>query len=155
MAVFLLDSSAVVKRYLTETGTAWVNALVHPAAKNRIFLVRIAGAEVVSAITRKSRGGGLSGSLASAALAQFRAEFGSPAFYNLIEVDATLITGAMRLASLHGLRGYDAVQLAGASEVHQVSRAARVQMSLISADAELNAAAAAEGLQVDNPNHHP
>ena len=32
MAVYLLDTRAVVKRYVLETGTAWVQAITAPAA---------------------------------------------------------------------------------------------------------------------------
>jgi hypothetical protein len=49
------------------------------------------------------------------------------------------------------LRGYDAVQLAAALEVHSHAPS----LTLLSADAGLNAAGAAEGLAVDDPNNHP
>lgn len=44
MAAFFLDSSAIVKRYLTEVGSAWVQALADSAAGNDLFLV--SGVEV-------------------------------------------------------------------------------------------------------------
>ena len=47
--------------------------------------------------------------------------------------------------------GYDAVQLAATLEV----RAKIPSLILVSADAALNTAAAAEGLQVEDPNTHP
>ena len=47
--------------------------------------------------------------------------------------------------------GYDAVQLAAALEVHSQIPS----LTLLSADANLNAAGAAEGLLVDDPNRHP
>ena len=155
MAIYLLDSSAVVKRYVKETGTSWLSGLFNPTNKNSLVLVRVAGVEVVSAITRKSRGGGLSSSQAALALLHFEAEFGSLARFSLIEVDATLISRAMELATRHGLRGYDAVQLAGALELFGVCQATGVLMSLVSADTTLNTAAVVEGLRVDNPNDHP
>ena len=54
------------------------------------------------------------------------------------------------------MRAYDAVQLAAALEVN-VDRASSglSAVTLISADAALNAAAATEGLAVDDPNSHP
>jgi len=55
------------------------------------------------------------------------------------------------LVRRHGLRGYDAVQLAAVLEIH----ATDPSLTLLSADAELNAAALAEGLTVDDPNLHP
>jgi hypothetical protein len=66
-----------------------------------------------------------------------------------------LIAHAMALAEAHALRGYDAVQLAAALEVHVRCLAAGVTMMLVSSDAALNLAALAEGLTVDDPNTHP
>jgi uncharacterized protein len=62
-----------------------------------------------------------------------------------------VLQSAALLADLHSLRGYDAVQLASALEV-------RLQVPLlilVSADGDLNTAATAEGLPVENPNTHP
>jgi uncharacterized protein len=43
MAVYFLDSSALVKRYLKENGSKWVLALFDPALDNEIFVAAIAG----------------------------------------------------------------------------------------------------------------
>jgi uncharacterized protein len=61
------------------------------------------------------------------------------------------VAEAASLARRHGLRGYDAVQLAAALEVH----ANVPSLTLLSADANLNSAATAEGLSVDDHNSHP
>ena len=61
----------------------------------------------------------------------------------------------MLLAQRHGLRGYDAVQLASAMEVSALAQQFQSPFILVAADKELNAAAAAEGVQVENPNLHP
>ena len=62
----------------------------------------------------------------------------------------------MHLAEKHGLRGYDAVQLASVLEIHRQHLAVGLPSPvLVSADAELNSAALAEGLQIENPNLHP
>ena len=55
----------------------------------------------------------------------------------------------------HGLRAYDAVQLATAIELHKQWLDAGVSVVLVSADQELNAAATAEGLAVEDPLLHP
>jgi hypothetical protein len=60
------------------------------------------------------------------------------------------------VAETYGLRGYDAVQLAAALDVNTSYHAAGLPtITLISADAELNAAATSEGLTVENPNNYP
>jgi hypothetical protein len=57
VAVYFLDTSAVVKGYELETGTAWVQALTSPAAGNVLCIARITRPEAVAAITRRERGG--------------------------------------------------------------------------------------------------
>ena len=62
----------------------------------------------------------------------------------------------MTLAETHGLRGYDAVQLAAAHEVNAVYGVHGLpSLTVVSAASELNAAAVREGLLVDAPNAHP
>lgn len=82
-----------------------------------------------------------------------RADFVSD--YQVIEVTAALVAGAEALAEKRALRGYDAVQLAAALQVNAAYLAAgQTPVALISADLDLNAAGAAEGLSVDDPNTH-
>jgi len=67
-----------------------------------------------------------------------------------------LLSAATLLVQKHGLRAYDAVQLAAAVALNNQRVAAGTgAVTLVSADQELNAAAAAEGLSVDDPNVHP
>lgn len=154
MPAYFFDTSALVKRYARETGTSWVFRLVRPAAANRLYLTRITGAEVVSALTRRERAGRLGTSAATKALARFEREFTNK--FAAVEVSAKLVSGAMKLARTYALRGYDAIQLAAALEVHyRRSATGASALILISADDALNAAAVAENLTVDNPNHHP
>ena len=56
---FFLDTSAVLKRYVQETGTAWMQALAAPIVRHSLFVVRITLAEAVAAITRRERGGSI------------------------------------------------------------------------------------------------
>ena len=149
MAVFFLDASALVKRYAQEVGTPWVQALTVPAAGHSLFIVRITLAETVAALTRKERGGFLTPQNAATALADFHYDFGRQ--YLIVEVSAPLVNYAASLARAHGLRGYDAVQLAAALEVHGQDPS----LTFVSGDGGLNAAAVAQGLSVDDPNSHP
>jgi len=112
---FFFDSSALVKFYIFETGTAWVKSLGDPLAGNRLYIARIAGVEVVSAITRRQRVGAIAANDAASALADFRTDFADE--YVIAEVDAALVSNAMGLAERHALRSYDAVQLAAAMKV--------------------------------------
>lgn len=71
--------------------------------------------------------------------------------YFRVAVTDAVIHSAMALARRYALRGYDAVQLATALEVKQ----SMPSVILVSADVELNAAAMAENLAVEDPNSHP
>jgi predicted nucleic acid-binding protein len=153
MAAYFCDASGIAKRYLQETGTAWVQALADPAAGNYLYLARITAVEVVSAVTRRQRGGHLSAALATAILAQFRQDL---AAYGIVEITTALLSHAMTLAETHGLRAYDAVQLAAVMEL-QASRTAGglAPITVVSSDQDLNAAVTASGLLVEDPNLHP
>ena len=149
MAAYFLDSSAVMKRYVQETGTVWVRALTASGTGNFFYLARITDVEVTAALARRRGQPGLSVVQAVAALRQFRRDFGQD--YRVVEITIALLQRAAQLADTHALRGYDAVQLAVALDVHARDQA----LVLVSADAELNAAATAEGLRVEDPKTHP
>lgn len=153
MADWFLDSSAIVKRYLRETGTNWVRTIIDPAGGNRAFLARITGAEVVAAIARRTRGAAISPADAAAIISAFRRDFADE--FWILEILPSVVSRAMALAERHGLRGYDAIQLATALEdrVHRLSGGVP-PLTFISADQALNAAAQAEGFLVDDPNAH-
>ena len=128
--------------------------MTEPAANNRIYIARITAVEVVSAITRRRRGGSLSLSDASTAITLFRHDLVNE--YRIIEVTPTLIDVAMSLAETHGLRAYDATQLAAALEINHQRLAWRLSsVTMVCADVRLNVAASTEGLTVDNPNNYP
>ena len=153
MAAYFFDSSAIVKRYVQETGTQWVSDIIDPLTGNEIYLARITGVEVVSALVRRERDGTISTQAVTIALAQFHKDFTGE--YQLLNLSASVLTLAMSLAAAHALRGYDAVQLAAALEVNRLCLATGLSdFTLISADVALNTAAMAEGLKVDDPNDH-
>jgi hypothetical protein len=154
LAALFLDSSAALKRYLNETGSAWVEGLFDPSAGNTVFIAAVTGVEILAAITRRARGGSIPPLDAVAACAQFRVDLLTD--YHVVELSPAVLAHAMDLAETLGLRGYDAVQLASALAVHAERSALGLPaLTLVSADTELNAAAAAEGLLVEDPNTHP
>jgi hypothetical protein len=152
--VYFADTSALAKRYVSETGSAWLRNLLDPATGNETFVVRITAVELIAAIARRERGGSLTPTDASTARTAFRTDLATE--YHVVEVNEALIDRAMLLAETYALRAYDAVQLATALEVNALCLASGLPpLVLISADAELNTAAVAEGLTVDDPNAHP
>ena len=151
MAVYFLDSSAVVKRYIREAGTAWIINTTNPSAGNRIYLARITGVEVVSAISRQKRAGTLSTTTAETAIAQFREDLTNQ--YRVVEMTRLLTERAMKLAETYALRGYDAVQLAAGLEVHTLCQILGISpFFLVSADKALNEAGTQEELILVDPN---
>lgn len=153
MAVYFIDSSALVKRYVSETGTTFVTNITDPATDHRLYVARITGVEVIAALARRGRAGDVAADALAAALSQFRQEFAS--MYRIVEITSSLLSDAMRLAETRAVRGYDAVQLAAALRVTAECTALGLSATLVSADADLNEAAVAEGLAVDDPNTHP
>ena len=59
MAAFFLDSSGLVKRFVSEKGSGFVIGLVKPSNRHSIYLARLTSVEVVSAITRRKNIGSL------------------------------------------------------------------------------------------------
>ena len=153
MAAYFLDSSALVKRYAAETGSAWVENLTDPRSGNRIYVAAITHVEVVAAIARKKKGLLLSATDAAAAIARFENDLQTD--LRVFDLTPNVITIAARLAERHALRGYDAVQLAVALEINAARTARRLTgLMLISSDVELNTAAQSEQLLTDDPNSH-
>ena len=148
MAVCSLDGRAAVKRYVRETGTAWIRNLADPAAGHFLYIARITDVEMTSAIARR-RQSTLTLAQAASALNRFRQDFAQQ--YRIVEITIPLLRQASQLADTHVLRAYDAVQLAAALDIYQLDPS----LTLVSADADLNAAATAEGLAVEDPNTHP
>ena len=154
MAAYFFDTSALIKRRVRERGSTWVRSLIRSKAAHTIHLSGITTVEVFAAITRRQRGGTLSAAQAGAILGHFQRHLSQR--YMVTDVTPALLSDAMRLARRHGLRAYDAVQLAAALEVGRIYHSTGFSpFILVSADRELNAAATAEGLSVEDPNSRP
>lgn len=109
---------------------------------------------MVAALTRKRLMNEMSIHASSAAIAAFKRDFKGS--YNVVLLTIGMVEEAMTMAEAHGLRGYDAIQLATAVTVRSELMANGVgQLIFVSADSDLNSAALAEALSVDDPNDHP
>jgi uncharacterized protein len=154
VAVYFCDSSAVVKRYVQETGTSWVRRITRQDAANPNYLARITVVEVTAAIARRRKGGSLLPARASSILSRFRKHLSGR--YTVVEITPALLADAAKLANTHALRAYDAVQLSAALTLNAQGTAVGLGgIVLVSADVELNKAAQAEDLLVEDPNMHP
>ena len=154
MPSFFCDTSAIVKRYGKEIGSDFVEELAEPESGNLIILAGITHVEVAATIARRLKGRSITESTAADALAAFKLDLNSR--YMTVDIRTEVLTAAMKIATKHALRGYDAVQLAAALYANRELFAAGLPgLIVVSSDGELNAAAIAEGLEVENPNDHP
>lgn len=153
MSLYFLDSSALVKRYVTETGSDWIRALTAPAARNPVIIARITWVEVLSALARRRREASITPDDVKLAIQTFRYDLDTQ--YQVIELAPTLAKAAGDLVTKHPLRAYDAVQLASAMRVQARALAEIPGLTFLTADGRLMSIAQAEGLSADNPNDHP
>ncbi len=154
MGSLFFDSSAIVKRYVNEIGSNFVENLADLRSGNIVLLARITHVEVAAAIARRLKNKSVTAADAQKALAAFRHDQSNN--YFTVEITPILLTNAVDTATKYGLRGYDAVQLAATLEANNANVGAGLPtLTLVSADTELNIAAIAEGLNVENPNNYP
>ena len=55
-AGYFVDSSALVKRYVQETGTSWVRGITRHSPSTIIYLAHITAVEVTCAVARRRQG---------------------------------------------------------------------------------------------------
>ena len=158
MAIYFFDTSALVKRYVTEPGSAWMIAQCQTEADHIITISQATLVEAVATFCRKAREQNLDQRIDEAdrdrCIRLFRQD--AQRQFTVVRVTATVYTRAGDLCRFHRLRAYDAVQLACALEVRDILAALEIQApTFVSADAELLNIADAEGLSIENPNIHP
>jgi predicted nucleic acid-binding protein len=149
MADRFFDTSAAVKHYHAETGTAKVDALLGEAGA-RHFLSELAVVEFHSVMARLVRSGTIAVGTFQLARGRFLADIAS-GLWQVLPVPAADFHQAQQLLLKHGLtrrlRTLDAIQLATGLALH-----ARVPLdTFVMADANLGSIATLEGLVVLNP----
>jgi len=150
MTVFYLDSSALSKRYVEETGTPWLRDILAPTAGNAIVTARITMVELHSALARRLREGSVDTRACLIAVQAFNQHCGTE--YRFVELDLSVVGLARDLLDRYPLRAYDAIQLASALRANRALQAAfRPPLLFLSADDRLIIAATYEGLATDNP----
>jgi hypothetical protein len=146
MPGFFFDSSALVKRYVEEPGTPRVVDLMRQGM--RLVVSHLARVEVASALSRRARQFGLPDDTVAPVYSALESELRDR--FEVVELGGAVITRATDLARAHALRAADALQLACALVARETMRA-DPGLTLVSSDAELNAAAAHEGLAICDP----
>lgn len=145
------DSSALVKRYTAETGSAWVQACCNDPA-HVIAMADIGRVEMAAALAGKLRGKLITQTEYQSIRARLAADMQKRC--HLIPVDSQRIDEAVDLTARHKLRGYDAIHLACALHLNRALASNDLaQLVFIASDEDLLNAAQAEGLQTRNPNY--
>ncbi len=147
MALYYLETSALVKLYVYELGTEHLLDLTSSEAGHRFAILSLAQVEFRSAIRRQHRGGEISGSEADGLIESFRQHaegkfIVQPFTDSLLDVALALIDG-------YPLRGYDAMQLAGYMVLRSISGAE--EPIFVCADKTLLSAARNEGCPILDP----
>jgi predicted nucleic acid-binding protein len=138
--ILYLDTSALVKLYITEAHSQAVHTAVESA--ETVAVCRIAWAEAWAAMAKRARETPDEVGPIDTALQAFRQDW--PHFL-IVEVSQAVVERAGDFAETFALRGYDSVQLAAASEVLAFSPDGVVFGCF---DNRLNKAAALLGLDV-------
>ena len=152
--VAYFDTSALLKQYVTETGSGWVRAYLATLPAPAVFTSSLTTVEATCAFARRLRNGTLAPSPHAAVIRAF--EYDIAHRYNLLDVMAITLETARQLVKQHPLRAYDAVQLATALLLNQdLLNSNDEPLAFVCADDRLIGIAQAEGLLTENPNHHP
>jgi predicted nucleic acid-binding protein len=136
--IVYLDASALVKRYVAETGSAAVAGLIEQVAVVGTSI--LSRAEVAAALAKAVRMKVVPRRQAEAALQAFGEDWES---FVRLQATEVLVARAARLAWNHGLRGYDAAHLAAALLWHEMMGES---VTLATYDRQLWDAAGAVGL---------
>lgn len=147
MALYYLETSALVKLYVQEPGTDVLVRLASRTANHQFAVNALSQVELRSAIRKRERMRDIDAQTASSVLARFERHLQSK--YVCQIVTDVVLDAASALIDRHALRAYDSVQLAGCLALRQSS--AFTPPTFVCADKDLLEAAASEGLQVLNP----
>lgn len=148
--IWYCDSSALVKRYVQETGSRWFRQQL---ARHRLLVGTLALVEVPAALARRER----QGTISRFEVIRGRHEFGQhlgKGQYTVWPVVLSIVQQAAQLTYRHPLAAYDAVHLATSLDYLKITGINPTQFYFITADDQLQRAAQSEGLQTDNPNDH-
>ena len=140
MTFAYFDTSALVKRYVRERGSAQVGSLLR---RHDLLSSAITPVEVLSALSRRKRNGDLSAEDLSALLSRVQSD---RLRWELVEVGGTVLSRAEEIIQgTAPVRALDAVHVASLMEFQAASS---IQISFVTGDARQRDAANYLGLDV-------
>jgi predicted nucleic acid-binding protein len=146
LALYFLDTSALVKLYVEEQGTDRLLPLVSNQPENRFAVLAISVVEIRSAIRRRQRAGDIDDNVATAILESVQSHLETQ--FMRQAVNDTVIDRALEMIDRYALRAYDAVQLAGCLVLCAITAQ---EFTFICSDHRLLEAARSERLTVLDP----
>lgn len=149
MALLYLDTSALVKLYVQETGTERMLELAHPDAGNSLAIVSLARIEFRAAVRRRERLGDIDAALADGLIQRFAKHLAGS--FQVQPVNDAVLEESAGVIDRHGLRAYDGVQLGGCLALRSTVGTS-IEVQFVCADQTLIEAAQAEGLTAINPS---
>lgn len=149
MSNYFVDSSVLLKRYITEVGSDWIGGIVQSAV-DEIIIAQIRPVEVASGVARLKREGKVKERTAK--LARLLVERHANREYQMIRLTDDISHRSILLLEGYPLRAYDAIQLASALAANErFVSAKKSPLIFVSADVRLLGVAAAVGLATLNP----
>jgi uncharacterized protein len=148
LALYYLETSALVKLYVYESGTERLLTLTASDAGHRFAILSLAQVELCAAIRRRQRGGEISSRAADELIGTFRRHVEGR--FLVQPVTDSVVDVALALVDSYALRGYDAMQLAGYLVLRSTS--GPEEPTLVCADRTLLSAAQTEGCPILNPS---
>jgi predicted nucleic acid-binding protein len=151
LALYYLETSALVKLYVRESGTERVLALANRASENRLAILGLTQVEFRSAVRRRERNGEIPPLLATQLLETFKRHLETRFVCQMI--NDFVLDVASALVDHHPLRAYDALQLAGYVALR--SSTGTDEPVFVCSDHALLSAARQEGISVLDPTSGP
>ena len=148
---FYLDASSLAKRYIPETGSAQVNAILDMVPGNRLRVLNVGTGEIVSVLVRKRNAGVISQAYFEQAMLNFHAEIVRAAGITRVPVTSRLVIASLSLIVAHSINSTDALILKSTLAIARRLLASGDDLVLVASDQRLLRAAQAEGLTTFNP----
>jgi len=146
LAVYYLDTSALVKLYVQEAGTERMLRLANPSGGHTLAILGLTRIEFRAAVRKRERAGDVARDTADQLITSMEGHLAS--IYLVQPLTDLVVEEAAALLDRHALRAYDAVQLAGCALLR-----ARMgeQATFVCSDRKLAKAAQDEGMAVLDP----
>jgi uncharacterized protein len=148
LALYYLETSALVKLYVYEAGTDRLLGLTAGDAGHRFAILSLAQVEFRAAIRRRQRSNEIPHHAADELIESFRRH--AEGKFLIQSFSDSVVDVALALIDSYPLRGYDAMQLAGYLVLRSSSGTGDV--TFICADKTLLAAARNEGCPILDPS---